>query len=53
MRNGFGGEIDAFHAAKNDAGDGFAAQRNEDELAGEETLVGRVGERAAAKPKDF
>lgn len=52
-RNGFGGEIDVLYTTKNDASDGFAAQRNEDELAGEEILVGRVGERAAAKPKDL
>lgn len=52
-RNRFSGKINIFYTAKNNTSDGFATKRNEDELTREKILVRRIGERAAAKSKDF
>lgn len=41
-RNGLSGEIDGLDAAKNNAGNGFFAEGDEDELTGEEILVGGI-----------
>lgn len=49
----FGREINRGNALFDDAEDGAATEGNEDEVAGEERLVGGIGENAAASAKNF
>lgn len=51
--DGLGGEIDGFDLAVDDTEDGFAAEGDEDELAGEKFDLRRVGQNTAAAPEDF
>lgn len=51
--DGFGREIDWRHFSQDNAGDGAFGKRNEDDLAREERLLGRIGESAAAVTVDI
>lgn len=51
--DGFGGEIDFGDFFQNDTGDSTLAKGNEDNVAGEEFLVERIGQGAAAITVDF
>ena len=51
--DGLGGECGLFDGFDDEAGKGFLAERDEDECAGSELLVGLVGQNIRSGAEDF